>query len=88
MENLLTSVEFAFTKTKLSVQDQKSSYPKRNLFKGRDYGRLLKKVESREEMLTQLRNKDASKAEDVATKIAWVFGKVFGLHNKDRIVFE
>ncbi|CAK5120723.1 unnamed protein product [Meloidogyne enterolobii] len=85
MENLLTSAEFAFTKTKLSVQDQKSSYPKRNLFKGRDYGRLLKKVESREEMLTQLRNKDASKAEDVATKIAWekAFQMASGLKVKD-----
>nr|CAD2158107.1 unnamed protein product [Meloidogyne enterolobii] len=85
MENLLTSAEFAFTKTKLSVQDQKSSYPKRNLFKGRDYGRLLKKVESREEMLTQLRNKDASKAEDVATKIAWekAFQMATGLKVKD-----
>uniref|UniRef100_A0A1I8BII2 Calpain catalytic domain-containing protein n=1 Tax=Meloidogyne hapla TaxID=6305 RepID=A0A1I8BII2_MELHA len=71
MENLGTPAEFSFTKLRLAVHNEEITQPKRSLFKGRDYRRLLVKVESREESLTCLRKKNAVKAEVVATNFAW-----------------
>ncbi|KAL7069872.1 hypothetical protein ACQ4LE_011029 [Meloidogyne hapla] len=85
MENLGTPAEFSFTKLRLAVHNEEITQPKRSLFKGRDYRRLLVKVESREESLTCLRKKNAVKAEVVATNFAWerAFQMATGLKVKD-----
>lgn len=44
---------------------------KRNQFKGRDYRRLLGKVECRERKLIRMQRENPTRAENFATTIAW-----------------
>ncbi|VDM37257.1 unnamed protein product [Toxocara canis] len=52
-------------------QQKEKKKDKRDKFAGKDYGRLLKKAEKRQERIESIREKDAEKAEHIEENIRW-----------------